>query len=214
MTHLGELLTAFVDGEVTGAEQDRITAHLVRCDRCKSEVTNLRDLKNMLAGLSGSPADAGAGLADRLLAIPELAADSNHQPQNEAVPDAARTLTSRGVKAHRLTTGRPNPGTGISMRSRQRPGGSRRPRDGRARKAKRRYVVLGAVSVMVGLGAAAYSVGGSDAGPGPRITPPVELYSEEHAITTGEVPFTGQAGVMGVAHTGPSTPAGKGSRGR
>ena len=209
MTHLGELLTAFVDGEVTGAEQDRITAHLVRCDRCKSEVTSLRDVKSMLAGLSGSPADAGAALADRLLAIPELAAaDSNHEPHNEGVPDVARTLTSRGVKAHRHLS------TGTSLRPRQRPGGSRRPRGGRARTARRRYVVLGAVSVMVGLGAAAYSVGGSDAGPGPRITPPVELYSEEHAITTGEVPFTGQAGVMGVAHTGPSTPTGTGSRGR
>ena len=30
---------------------------------------------------------------------------------------------------------------------------------------------------------------GGDAVPGPRVTPPVEMYSVEHAITTGEVPF-------------------------
>ena len=48
------------------------------------------------------------------------------------------------------------------------------------------------MSLVVGLGTAAFTAGGSgDAAPGPRITPPVEMYSVEHAITTGEVPFTG-----------------------
>jgi len=48
------------------------------------------------------------------------------------------------------------------------------------------------MSLVVGLGTAAFTVGGSGAAaPGPRITPPVEMYSVEHAITTGEVPFTG-----------------------
>jgi hypothetical protein len=48
------------------------------------------------------------------------------------------------------------------------------------------------MSVVVGLGTVAFTVGGgSQAAPGPRITPSVEMYSVEHAITTGEVPFTG-----------------------
>ena len=52
--------------------------------------------------------------------------------------------------------------------------------------------MLGTVSLVVGLGTAAFTAGGgSDAAPGPRITPPVEMYSVEHAITTGEVPFPG-----------------------
>ncbi|HEY8046046.1 MAG TPA: hypothetical protein VIF35_17395, partial [Streptosporangiaceae bacterium] len=55
---------------------------------------------------------------------------------------------------------------------------------------RRRYLVLGTVSLVVGLGTAAFTAGGGgDAAPGPRITPPVEMYSVEHAITTGEVPF-------------------------
>ena len=46
------------------------------------------------------------------------------------------------------------------------------------------------MSLVVGLGTAAFTAGGGgDAAPGPRITPPVEMYSVEHAITTGEVPF-------------------------
>ena len=57
---------------------------------------------------------------------------------------------------------------------------------------RRRYLVLGTVSLVVGLGTAAFTAGGGgDAAPGPRITPAVEMYSVEHAITTGEVPFPG-----------------------
>lgn len=205
MSHLGELITAFVDGEVTGAQRDRVTAHLVRCDRCQIDVAELRQLKSMLGGLSGSPGDAGADLAARLLAVPQLA----DEPQNEVAPCAPHPPLARGGSS-RKPARLDRPGG----RARRRPGGPTGPRDSRTRTGKRRYVVLGAVSVMVGLGAAAYSFGGSDAGPGPSVTPPVELYSEEHAITTGEVPFSGQAGVMGVAHVGPSAKAGKGSRGR
>ena len=59
---------------------------------------------------------------------------------------------------------------------------------------RRRYLVLGTVSLVVGLGTAAFTAGGGgDAAPGPRITPPVEMYSVEHAITTGEVPFPAPA---------------------
>jgi hypothetical protein len=64
--------------------------------------------------------------------------------------------------------------------------GARRPRPAR----RRRYLVLGTVSLVVGLGTAAFTAGGGgDAAPGPRITPPVQMYSVEHAITTGQVPF-------------------------
>jgi hypothetical protein len=48
------------------------------------------------------------------------------------------------------------------------------------------------VSLVVGLGTAAFTLGGGeDAAPGPSVTPSVEMYSVEHAITTGEVPFPG-----------------------
>ena len=64
---------------------------------------------------------------------------------------------------------------------------------------RRRYLVLGAVSLVVGLGTAAFTAGGGgDAAPGPRITPQVEIYSVEHAITGGQVPFPGPtAGPLG-----------------
>src|SRR6266568_1120941 len=138
MSHLGDRLSALVDGELDGAELDRAHAHLAGCQQCRAEAAELRALKQKLRALmTGAPAEAA--MTSRLVAL-----------------------------------------TG--------PGGPIRPRPAR----RRRYLLLGTVSLVVGLGTAAFTAGGgSDAAPGPRITPPVEMYSVEHAITTGEVPFPG-----------------------
>lgn len=58
-------------------------------------------------------------------------------------------------------------------------------------------VVAGAVScALVGVGATAVSVGGNRSVPAPSITPPVAMYSMEHAITTGGIPFAVTPAVM------------------
>ena len=69
-----------------------------------------------------------------------------------------------------------------------------------------RYLALGIASCAVaGLGVTAFTMGGSQPAPGPRITPPVQMYSVEHAITTGEIPFGGSSSVVPVPQlTGPS----------
>jgi anti-sigma factor RsiW len=72
---------------------------------------------------------------------------------------------------------------------------------------RRRYLVLGTMSLVVGLGTAAFTAGGgSGAAPGPKITPPVEMYSVEHAITTGEVPFTGPSSRASMADSDATQP--------
>jgi hypothetical protein len=72
---------------------------------------------------------------------------------------------------------------------------------------RRRYLVLSAVSLVVGLSTAAFTAGGGgEATPGPRITPPVEMYSVQHAITTGEVPFTGPSARASVADSDATQP--------
>ena len=43
--------------------------------------------------------------------------------------------------------------------------------------------------VVVGIGTAAFSMGGATAEPGPKITPQLEMFSVEHALTFGDVPF-------------------------
>ena len=165
MSHLGDRLSALVDSELDGAERDRAHAHLAGCEQCRAEAAELRALKQKLRALmTGAPAEAA--MTSRLVAL-----------TGPGGPMPPRRRLLRVVPGHR-----PAAGPAAS-----RPGPVR-PRPDR----RRRYLLLGTVSLVVGLGTAAFTAGGgSDAAPGPRITPPVEMYSVEHAITTGEVPFPG-----------------------
>jgi anti-sigma factor RsiW len=175
MSHLGDRLSALVDGELGGAELDRAHAHLAGCEPCRSEAAELRALKRKLRGLmDGAPAEAA--MTRRLIAM---------TGPGGPVPPGRRLL--RVVPGRRPAAGpatsRPGSGPPLKAPTAVKPWPSAR---------RRRYLVLGTVSLVVGLGTAAFTLGGGgDAAPGPRITPPVEMYSVEHAITTGEVPFPG-----------------------
>ena len=201
MSHLGDRLSALVDGELSGAELDRAHAHLAGCEQCRTEAAELRQLKQKLRELmtrepvDGAPAEAA--MTSRLVAmtgpggpVPARSGPARIRP--------ARTGPPRRRRLRVVPGRRPAAGPGLS-----RPGepgepgdlGTRRTRLGARR---RRYLVLGTVSLVVSLGTVAFTAGGGgDAAPGPRITPPVEMYSVEHAITTGEVPFPGPTGQSG-----------------
>jgi anti-sigma factor RsiW len=177
MTHLGDRLSALVDGELDGAERDRAYAHLASCEQCRTEAAELRALKQKLSTLL-SRAPAEAAMTRRLIAM---------TGPGGPLPPRRRLL--------RLAPG-PRPAT---RRGTTRPG----PRG----PVRRRYLVLGAVSLVVGLSTAAFTAGGGgEATPGPRITPPVEMYSVQHAITTGEVPFTGPSARASVADSDATQP--------
>jgi anti-sigma factor RsiW len=86
------------------------------------------------------------------------------------------------------------------------PGGPA-PFPGRAARHRGRYVALGVAScVLAGLGVTAFTMGGSQPAPGPRVTPPIEMYSVDHAITTGQIPVGGTSVVPVPALTS-SSPA-------
>ncbi len=189
MSHLGDHLSALVDGELGAAEQDKATAHLARCEQCRAEAAALRDLKRQLRALAKQAPEsvsAEADLARRLMAVCDLRAEQPAQGWHRVLPAGA---TSRQALPRSLRPARP-----LARRDGA-PGGSRRPKVSRR---QRRYLAIGAVSIMVGLGTAAFSAGGGDpsAGSGPKVTPQLELYSEEHAITTGEVPLAGVPGSL------------------
>jgi len=174
MSHLGDRLSALVDGELGGAELDRAHAHLAGCEPCRTEAAELRALKRKLRGLmDGAPAEAA--MTRRLIAM---------TGPGGPIPPRRRLL--RVVPGRRPAASRP--GSGPT----QRPPKTVTPVKPWPSGRRRRYLVLGTVSLVVGLGTAAFTVGGGgDAAPGPKITPPVKMYSVEHAITTGEVPFPG-----------------------
>jgi anti-sigma factor RsiW len=162
MSHLGDRLSALIDGELDGAELDHAHAHLAGCEQCRAETAELRALKQKLRALTAD-APAEAAMTRRLIAT---------TGPGGPLPPRRRVLR---------------------LAPRPRPAGPRTSRPSRPKRSvRRRYLVLGTVSVVVGLGAAAFSVGGGGpVAPGPKITPPVEMYSVQHAITTGEVPFAG-----------------------
>jgi len=180
MSHLGDRLSALVDGELGGAELDRAHAHLAGCEQCRTEATELRQLKQKLRELmthdpvDGAPAEAA--MTSRLVAMTGPGGPVPPRHRRLRVVPGRRPAAGPGLSR----SGNPgNLGTGRTWL------GARR----------RRYLVLGTVSLVVSLGTAAFTAGGGgDAAPGPRITPPVEMYSVEHAITTGEVPFPGPTG--------------------
>src|ERR1700722_12917682 len=67
MNHLGQQLSALIDGELDGEERDRVLWHVVRCGWCQDEAAALRALKRQINGLG--EAAAGAGLTGRLMGL-------------------------------------------------------------------------------------------------------------------------------------------------
>ena len=161
MSHLGSLISALIDGELGGVELDRANAHLAGCAACQSEAAQLRELKRELRTLGDL--DGAAAITGRLLAMVG--------PGCPGVPGAPG---APGAPAG-LVTARP---------LERRPGR-------RARRRRGRYAMWGAMSlVVVGVGAAAFGMGGSSSGSNePQITPQLEVFDMQHAITSGDVPF-------------------------
>ena len=67
MNHLGQQLSALIDGELEGDERDRVLWHLVRCGWCQDEAAAMRALKRRMNALG--EAAAGAGLTGRLMGL-------------------------------------------------------------------------------------------------------------------------------------------------
>ena len=176
MNHLGDLLSALIDGELAGADLDRAYAHLAACPECRTEAAELRQLKRALRALAeaaGAEVHGASALSERLLAL-----DS---PGRTGRP------------------GRRRPD--YPMRARLRPRSRRRPDRRRSR------LIWSAVSLMVvGIGAAAFAVGGGGPEPSRPITPQFEVFDVHNAITTGEVPFNSPAEVTAETAGPPETP--------
>jgi len=207
VNHLGVQISALVDGELSGAELDRANAHLAACERCRAEAAELRQLKRDLRALAiplfdllseeaGGLAEVGAdeALTRRLLAMagPGGPVPSRRLRREQHRRDRSRSERSGSGPARGRGAGGARGGGGSG---RQRAAGapySVRPRQFRgAPRRHGRYVLWSAVSlVVVGIGAAAFGMGGGGAAePAPRITPQLELFSIEHAINSGDVPF-------------------------
>jgi anti-sigma factor RsiW len=185
MSHLGERLTALVDGELGHDERDRALAHLATCAQCRAEADALRRLKGRLRALDDT--SAPTALIGRLHGLdqrqggPARTADSRLPATGGREPWSSPTADTRSMAMLPLPAGqrrRPDD---------NRPGGRTAARDRRPRV---RYLVAGAATLAaLGVGAASFVVGADEQRP-PQVAPAFDRFAVEHALISGEVPMT------------------------
>lgn len=169
MSHLGDRLVSFIDGELDHDARDRVLAHLAVCRECRAEAATERRLKGMISGLE-SP-EPSSDFVGRLRALAEPG-----EPMPPAPPDWPGG------------SGSDVPAAAFGGRSKPRffPGSSRPG----ARKAS--FAVVGVFSLATAVATTAFVVG-DGGGTSVRVTPPVDRYAVEHAVIVPQVPPTGSA---------------------
>jgi len=75
-THVGEMLSGFVDGELTQQQRQRVTLHCENCAECRDNLDSLRVLRERIAG---------AGLS-------EIGEDKWRESMNESTVEITRGI--------------------------------------------------------------------------------------------------------------------------
>ncbi|MFI6818489.1 anti-sigma factor family protein [Nonomuraea sp. NPDC050328] len=149
MSHLGENVSALVDGELNHMERERALAHLTFCAECRREVESMRALKSRLRSLDGPAMPADLTMSLLLMGEP-----------GGPVPPRERPFP-------RTFGGVPLPGprsiAPLDNRPRRDPSGS----SGPGRKRRSTYVAVGVVSAAVALGTLFVSTANQTSGPPP-----------------------------------------------
>jgi anti-sigma factor RsiW len=202
MSHLGDRLSALVDGELSHDERDRLLAHLAACKDCRAEAAALRALKRRVGELGDAVMDAG--LLARLVELAEPGEPLQARPRMFHGPGAPRAallmypdspVPSRRPRAGGRDPARPSAHL-ATRRSREGTEQTRRRSLLSRPHARRRapYVVASVASfLIIGVAGLSFVLGGGQSAPGPRVTPPVDMFTVEHSVTTGEVPIANPA---------------------
>lgn len=216
MNHLGERLTALVDGELSHTERDRAFAHLAVCGDCRADAVALRRLKRRVHGLSepSPPPD----LMSALFSLSEPGEPLPPRPPR-TLPQAggfgstADAFSADGIPGQSLPpaaaaaaflglTGERPLGERAPLGSRGFGGDDFAPSGGR--RLSPRALVLGAVSIAALAMGTAFFVGGNNDDTGPVVTPQEHGFAVEHTLTTGDLVVTHTA----VNHSNPAVPSG------
>ena len=70
MSHLGQRISALIDGELSDSERDRVLAHIAGCDDCRQEAVALRALKQRMHSLGEAMVDTALTGGLMAMAIP------------------------------------------------------------------------------------------------------------------------------------------------
>jgi anti-sigma factor RsiW len=151
VTHLGQRLSALIDGELDGSERERVLVHLSGCDSCRDEVAALRMLKRRTSALGQDASGVGAALTGRLIGLSALVSLQEREDADQPPPDSSPDRPTGGL-----------PGRGP---------GSPEQRAGR-------YFLAGSLAIfLAGLGTAAVIAGGESQPQAPTlpVTPSVDV---------------------------------------
>lgn len=171
MTHLGQRLSALIDGELDGSERERVLRHMTGCYSCRDEVAALRMLKRRTSALGQAGSGAGADLTGRLLGLSALASPPGWEDADRPSP---------GSLADRPASSSPVRGAASPE---QRAG---------------RYFLAGSLVIfLAGLGTAAVLAGGESQpqAPTPPVKPSVDVmvFSPAHGGPAADRPDAGPA---------------------
>jgi negative regulator of sigma E activity len=104
VSHLGQRISALIDGELADAERDRVLTHLAGCDECRQEAVALRALKQRMHSLGEAMVDAA--LTGRLMAMAAPGEDSGwpgRAPWRSRTASPATKLLTAGLLASAMT---------------------------------------------------------------------------------------------------------------
>lgn len=174
--HLGQRISALVDGELGHQERDRALAHVAHCPSCGAALDEERRVKDQLATTPTPP--ASPALTARLLGLAE---------PGDPMPPRERRMPLAPVVPTLPAPGR-SPGL-------TRPGGRKDPRrPGRLRTTaprsrRARYTAATAISALGLVVGTAFMAGAAPQQPGAPVLPPAAELSVEHAATTSGQPL-------------------------
>jgi len=176
--HLGERISALVDGELGHQARDRALAHVAHCASCRAALDAERRIKDALA--SGATPAPSEDFTRRLRMLAE---------PGEPVPPRDRRMPFAPI-----VPTLPTPGRSRRMGRRTAPvdrHDSRRPAEHRSAR-RSRFAAVGALSAVGLMLGTAFAAGGVPEQGRPVLPPAAEL-SVEHAATTGGLPLSDPA---------------------
>jgi len=163
MTHLGQRLSALIDGELDLDERERVLMHMARCGSCRDEVAALRMLKRRMNALG--EAAAGAGLTGRLMSLRDSALHDTMLPVEAMWPPPSADAWSA-------------------------PSASNRREHDNSDSRAARFFIAGSLAVfLVGLSTAAVVAGGEPQAqaPAPPVAPSVDVVFVPSHAGAGQV---------------------------
>ncbi|HEY6479877.1 MAG TPA: zf-HC2 domain-containing protein [Streptosporangiaceae bacterium] len=160
MSHLGQRLSALIDGELDSEDRDRVLVHLAKCEPCRAEAVALRTLKRRMNALGGET-ETDSALTGRLIELAGLAASLDARA---GMGFASWSNASAARLGGRLGWPEARPawyvlGGAVSV-------------------------------FLAGLGTAAFMAGGSPQAPEPEphVTPAVDVFVLQHDLVGGAAP--------------------------